>query len=217
MQMLDNDWLTNNPIDFEYKKYLLLAYDQQLSKKCDDQKIYPYFSDLIDKIKIVNEFQQNIKLFEQSKVSVSKIDWHNKKLLYHSLLTDPNFDEIKKIADYSKSILTDLYIKYRTLLDDVDGSIEISGCRVEIFNIYDGYIILRAGRREKIFRYEVVRILYPNPHYRLNTYKADMREYYNTRYTKNVFDVVFKEDYPMKESILPVYKRKFLETLFGFC
>lgn len=218
MQMLDNDWLTNNPIDFEYKKYLLLAYDQRLSIECDKQKLYPYFTDLVDKIKIVNEFLQNVRLFEQSRVSVSNIDWENKKLVYNSMLNDPNLDEVKKIAEYSKSVLYDLYTKYRQLLDNVDGSISISGCRVEIFNLYDGFLILKLGvGKEKIMKYEVNRILYPNPHYVLKTFKADLKEYYNNRYTKNVFDVIFKEDFPMKESILPVYKRKFLETLFGFC
>lgn len=216
MQMLDNDWLTNDPIDFEYKKYLLLAYDQQQLKKFEEKKIYPSFTDIMDKIKIVNEFLNSVKVFENSKLEIRDIDWVNNKLVYKSALSDPSLDEIKSIALYSKEILTDLYIKYRNLIDAVDESIVISGCRVEIFNLYDGYIIMKTGKQEKILEYEVYRVLYPQPHYVLKTCKANLKEYYSRRYNKNIFDVVFKEHFPMKESILPLYKKKFLECLFGF-
>jgi len=217
MQILTDDWLTEAPIDFEYKKYLLLAYDQKLTKECDEKKIYPCFNDIVDKMKIVNDFLDNVKYFEQSRMGITSIDWNTKKIVYQSLLIDPNFDEVKAIALYSKILLTDLYDKYRKLIDDVDNSISISGSRVEIFNLYDGYIILRGYGIEKVLEYEVVRLLQPKPHYVLKTRKADLKEYYLKRYTKNVFDVIFKESFPLKESTLPVYKRKFLENLFGFC
>lgn len=214
--MLTNDWLTNDPIDFEYKKYMLLAYNQRQTKFYEEKKIYPHFTDIVDKLKIVNEFLQNIKLMENSKVRVVDINWINKTLNYASLVDDSSLDEIKSIAKYSKEILVDLYVRYRNLLDSVDESIVVSGCRTEIFNLYDGYIILKGDGREKILEYTVYRKIVPHPHFVLKTCKADMKEYYTKRYVRNVFDVIFKEHYPMKESILPVYKKKFLETLFGF-
>lgn len=216
MQILNNDWLTNDPIDFEYKKYLVLAYNQKLDKICNQQKLYPTFTDIIDKLKIVNEFLQNTKYLEQSKLEIANIDWANQSIKYKSIIDDSLINQVKEIAVFSKEILIELYDKYRKLLDEVDESIVISGCRVEIFNLYDGYIILKFDGKEKILEYEVVRVLYPHPHYILKTRKADLKEYYTTRYTKNIFDIIFKEHFPMKESIIPVYRRKFLESLFGF-
>lgn len=216
MQMLENDWLTNDPIDFEYKKYLLLAYDQHHTKICDAQKIYPSFSDIVEKLKIVNQFLQNVKVLEESKLEIKDVDWLSQRIIYSSQIADRSLDEIKQTAVFSKDILVELYRKYRNLLDDVDNSIEISGCRVEIFNLYDGYIIMRGFGKEKILEYEVYRKIHPEPHYILKTCKADLKKYYTKRYTKNVFDVIFKEDYPLRESIFPVYRRKFLEVLFGF-
>lgn len=214
MQMLNNDWLTNDPIDFEYKKYLILAYEQHQSKFCDDGKLYPNFTDLIDKVKLVNEFIKGVNFIEQSKLEITEIQ--TKGFQYKSLLTHSHLDEVKQIAQYSKEIFADLYIKYRKLLDEVDESIVISGCRVELFNMYDGYIILKYEGKEKILEYEVVRLLYPKPHYILKTRKANLKDYYSNRLIKNVYDVIFTEHYPMKESILPVYQKKFLETVFGF-
>lgn len=216
MQILENDWLTNDPIDFEYKKYMLLAYDQHQTKFYDEKKIYPNFTDIVEKVKIVNQFLQNVKALEESKLEVKDIDWISKKITYSSQIADSSLDEIKLIAEYSKEILIELYMKYRNLLDDVDNSITINGCRVEIFNLYDGYIIMRGLGKERILEYTVYRKIHPEPHYVLKTCRANLKEYYSKRYTKNVFDVIFKEDYPLKQSILPVYKRKFLENLFGF-
>ncbi len=216
MQMLENDWLTNDPIDFEYKKYLLLAYNQYHTKFCDNKKIYPGFTDIIEKIKIVNQFIQNIKALEESRLEIKDVNWFTQKIIYSSQINDNSLDEIKQIATFSKDILVELYRKYGNLLDDVDNSITIIGCRVEIFNLYDGYIIMNGFGKERILEYEVYRKLHPEPHYILKTSKANLKEYYTKRYTKNVFDVIFKEDYPLKQSILPVYRRKFLEVLFGF-
>lgn len=214
--MLENDWLTNDPIDFEYKKYMLLAYEQRHTKICDEKKIYPSFTDIVEKVKIVNQFLQNVKALEDSKLEVKDVDWMSKRITYTSQIADSSLDEIKQIAQYSKEVLVELYRKYRNLLDDVDNSISISGCRVEIFNVYDGYIIMRGFGKERILEYEVYRKIHPEPHYVLKTCKANLKEYYSKRYTKNVFDVIFKEEYPLKQSIFPVYRRKFLEQLFGF-
>ncbi len=47
MSKLTQNWLTDGLIDFEYKKYILLAYLQQVGKSFSKQELYPTFSDLI--------------------------------------------------------------------------------------------------------------------------------------------------------------------------
>ena len=37
MQFLDKNWITENHIDFEYKKYVLLAYLQHVSEHFTEQ------------------------------------------------------------------------------------------------------------------------------------------------------------------------------------
>ena len=43
---LDPEWIYKEPLDFEYKKYTLLAYLQKCDKNFDDLKIYPDFVEL---------------------------------------------------------------------------------------------------------------------------------------------------------------------------
>ena len=47
MKKLEKDWLTSGLIDFEYKKYILLAYLQEVKGNFDSNKLYPHLSDLI--------------------------------------------------------------------------------------------------------------------------------------------------------------------------
>jgi hypothetical protein len=216
MQKLENDWLTSGLIDFEYKKYLLLAYDRDHTSFYKSKKLYPHFEDVIEKLKIVNEFLSKINYLEESKKEIDFFDIVNKRIIYHSLIKDESMDEVKAIARYSKEILVDIYSKYRKLLDEVDSNVIISGCKVEIFNSYDGYIILKYQNKEKILRYEIYRLIYPYPHFVVKTGKVDLKEYYSDRYMKNVFDVSFKEMFPLKESMIPVFRKKFLEKVMGF-
>jgi len=217
MQKLDNNWLTSDPIDFEYKKYLLLAYDQASTNYLDQKKIYPYLTDIIDKIKIVNEFLSNTKKMEESKTSVVGFDLKNMQAVTQSLVDDKSLNEIKAIAQFSKEILVDLYMKFSGLLEEVNNNIIISGCKVEIFNPYTGFIILKYdNNKEKILYYEVIRKIHPHPHFVLKTYKADLTDYYDARFKKNVFDVIFKEMYPLKETNIPVFRKKFLLNILGF-
>jgi hypothetical protein len=46
MRNLEKDWLTAGLIDFEYKKYLLLAYLQSVKTNFKEKKLYPDLSDL---------------------------------------------------------------------------------------------------------------------------------------------------------------------------
>ena len=43
---LDPEWIFQDPIDFEHKKYTLLAYLQKCDKRFDELKIYPDFVEL---------------------------------------------------------------------------------------------------------------------------------------------------------------------------
>lgn len=214
-ELLSDFWLTSDPIDFEYKTYLILAYEQKNKNELNSKKIYPYLTDVVDKLFYVNEFLKNMTSFENSAKEVDKIDWLNKELIYKSKINDNSFDEIKKTARFSKLILTNLYIDFKNLYDDVDGSIVISGNRFSIFDKYQGYLIMKYGKKEKILNYEIYKTLFPEPTFHLKTSKANLSKYYTTRYNRNIFEIIVNETYPPKETTIPVIRRKFLMHLLG--
>ena len=47
MEKLSQDWLTQGLIDFEYKKYVLLAYLKTAKESFGRVELYPFLTDLV--------------------------------------------------------------------------------------------------------------------------------------------------------------------------
>ena len=66
METLSKNWITENHIDFEYKKYVLLAYLQNVSDNFSDHRLYPFLSDLVEHYRSLKILKDNKKnLFER--------------------------------------------------------------------------------------------------------------------------------------------------------
>jgi hypothetical protein len=216
-QILSDQWLTSDPIDFEYKKYLLLAYEQKMMKEYQKKKVYPSLTDIVDKLKYVNDFLKSANIFEKSSMSIKKIDWLKKELQYESNIQDDMFDDLKLTTILARNILSDLYLQFKNLYDEVDDSIMITGSKFTIFDKYDGYLLVKydKGKKEKIMKYDIYKVLHPEPEFRLKTAKASMKEYYTERFMKNIFEVTLNDEFPTKASSIPVFRRKFLLHVMG--
>src|SRR5258706_11062328 len=103
MNQLNPDWLTEGIVDFEYKKYILLAYLQSVSKNFDEKKLYPFLSDLLlhynNLVTIKNNKTFVSNLFPKE---VSKMDLENFTLEYEKMLMDDSYmGEVEAILDYA--------------------------------------------------------------------------------------------------------------------
>jgi hypothetical protein len=217
MQHLNNDfWLTSDPIDFEFKNYIMLAYKQKMMDYHSQEKLYPYFTDITEKLKYVTDFLKSIVYFENSAREVQRIDWLNQEIEYKSKINDNTFDELRKIATMSKDILSDLYVNFKNLYDEVDESMEITGSHYSLFNKYDGYIVMKGkGFSERLMKYYIYRVIDPEPAFHLKTTRPIIKQYYEERLRKNFFEVIVNDKYPAKETAIPVFRKKFIEHVVG--
>ena len=55
---LSENWFLEGTLDFEYKKYLLLAYLQHVSREFAEVRLYPSFSELIFHYQNLHAFQE---------------------------------------------------------------------------------------------------------------------------------------------------------------
>ena len=62
MKELKFDWLTEGLIDFEYKKYILLAYLKEVRHNFSMNRLYPYLSDLVFHYRNLQQIQNNKKM-----------------------------------------------------------------------------------------------------------------------------------------------------------
>ena len=59
MERLEDDWLTEGLIDFEYKKYLLLAYLKCVRDSFHRVELYPFLADLVSHYRNMTALKEN--------------------------------------------------------------------------------------------------------------------------------------------------------------
>lgn len=96
------DWVVNEPIDFEYHEYKILAYFQKVAQDLDEFKLYPHFRDI--SLGFAN--YSNLK----SKDRYIKILNNIKDIDDEILLSDLEFCDIPKMS-------TSDYNEYRTIVE----------------------------------------------------------------------------------------------------
>ena len=106
MKSLSKDWITEKHIDLEYKKYVLLAYLQEVSNNFEENKIYPFLSDLINHYKrLIDLRKDTINLQEQfpDKLKGIEVGGDNSvRLLYEKLYQNNDLiQELESIISYS--------------------------------------------------------------------------------------------------------------------
>ena len=118
MIKLENTWFIDGMIDFEYKKYLLLAYLQSVEKNFTFNKLYPDLAELVNHYKNLDDFL-NIKNAASGSFpkELKGIDLDRFVLKYEQMLNnDRVLDEIMKIIDYSLPV-------FRKYLEGGEGDI----------------------------------------------------------------------------------------------
>ena len=68
MTELSKDWLTQGLIDFEYKKYILLAYLKNVRQNFQGQILYPFLSDLVFHYRNLLSIRENKQLIYENNI-----------------------------------------------------------------------------------------------------------------------------------------------------
>src|SRR3954467_10830915 len=103
MKQLSETWFTEGYIDFELKKYTLLAYLQQISQYFDENKLYPQLSDMIFHYNNLVAFRENKKyLQEQFPKKLTGVQLKKLQVLYELLVEDDELmQELEDIINYA--------------------------------------------------------------------------------------------------------------------
>ena len=65
MKQLSETWFAEGRIDFELKKYTLLAYLQEINKHFSENKLYPQLADIIFHYNNIVAFRENKKYLQE--------------------------------------------------------------------------------------------------------------------------------------------------------
>lgn len=233
MENLDKNWITEGRIDFEYKKYLLLAYLQKVHHYFLNHRLYPYLSDLIvhhkNLIEIKNH-KDNIKNnFPQR---FSHIDFEKISLIYEKIIEDDNtMQEIDQIAQFAIEQIQQEWKVGKEIYDTIEHHMSISPVGISPIRNDYGYLLIALPKEDTyIYSYQVS--IYENAHesYRAiktefvdayqrtisNTFEAmktQLIRKYKTIANPATFLVQVNKDYPLNEAVLPIAKRRLIQMI----
>jgi hypothetical protein len=169
MKTLDKNWITENIIDFEYKKYLLLAYLQEVSSQFEEQKLYPALSDLIFHYRnLIRLRESKNMLFESFPERMVKPDLEQFKITYEKMVGDDEImHEIEQIINYSIPKIEYQLSDGKKIYDFVEEHLHISPVGILPLHPSEGYLMLKnAGENEtRVYEYQIT--IFDNPNERL--------------------------------------------------
>ena len=236
---LSHNWLTEGWIDFEYKKYILLNYLNQINEKFYKQKLYPFIS------QIMNHYQQLIHI-KENKSSLQQqfpqkavgINFQKLALTYETLLKDDEkMDEIEQIIRYAIPQMHHTIQQGKNLYNKVEKSLWIFPVGVNTLYEKEGVLFLQPLKQKvKIYRYVMGQVLKEDQHKKEpyisvyfeyictekpsytevleETKRKFLKKYSGLRYS-SVFGAVSKKYYPVEETLLPITKRMLAQHIMS--
>src|ERR1700679_219709 len=103
MKELSQNWFIEGSLDFEYKKYILLDYLQEINRHFDKSKLYPNLTDLIFHFNNLLYFRTNKTMLQQAfPQRLTKADIEAVTLTYKKIADDDTtMREIELIINYA--------------------------------------------------------------------------------------------------------------------
>jgi hypothetical protein len=154
MATLSENWLTEDLMDFEYKKYMVLAYLQDVKKHFKEQKLYPDFAELISHYQNLITLKNNTTNLENNfKKTLNGIDFTNFKLQYKSVIDDESLNELKQIIDFTEPLFKNELGIGKNIFDFAEQ--HILSDHIGILPIYktEGYFILFPFQSQQVIVY----------------------------------------------------------------
>ncbi|WP_439882021.1 hypothetical protein ACSX1A_02440 [Pontibacter sp. MBLB2868] len=236
MSTLPVNWLTEGLIDFEYKKYLLLAYLQTAKTEFGQKRLYPVFSDLIVHYRNLQQVKEHKKLvYEQFPQRISRADFEKLELVYEKIVEDDEtMQQIEEIIQYASPLFGEVLEEGKELYDFVERHLEISSVGITPIYHNEGYLFLEAypGKETQVYLFRITVFENTYEKYRgintqlLQTVRRGLAQTHETLKVQLVkerqelpnpatFAVISKVPVPLENSLLPIAKRTLVKFVAG--
>lgn len=234
MEKLDKDWITNGLIDFEYKKYVLLAYLQHVKNNFDQARLYPFLSDLIEHYKDAQSFNNRKTLLKSGfPKEITKIDLEKLKLSYEAMTPDSELMQaLEEIVEYAIPEMKNTLGLGKELYDTVESDLRIEPIGIVPLYRDEGYVMLEMapGKKTDIYQYKISRFMMSGEGFRsiylklirsmrrglgetFEGIKLGLIKTYQSLPNPATFLLQANKPYPISETVVPVAKRLVLQTV----
>ena len=144
MKTLSETWFAEGYIDFELKKYTLLAYLQQINKGFTENKLYPQLTDIIFHYNNIVAFRDNKKFLQNHfPKRLTGVELEKLSLFYMQVIEDTELmKELEDIIDYASDEMQHTINDGTEIYEFVEEKINIQPIGLVPLDISEGYFFL---------------------------------------------------------------------------
>jgi hypothetical protein len=234
MDKLKDNWLTDGLIDFEYKKYQLLAYFQNVKKSFKRVELYPFLSDMIFHYRNLILLKENKTLIRDSiPKELSPESMKNMVLNYRRIIDDDLvMQEIESIMEFALPQFKDSLDEGSFIYEYVESKCEISPVGLTSLYVDEGYLFVTQPpeKETNVYRYQTTlfnqsaeplrgihtEFLLTAERSLSNTYenlKLNLIKQYAALPNPSVYLVSSKVKFPYVQTLMPVAKRLLVKQI----
>jgi hypothetical protein len=233
MKQLSETWFVEGNIDFESKKYTLLAYLQNVNSYFDAQKLYPQMADIIFHYNNIVAFKENKRFLQQQfPKRLTGIQIQKLELLYEEMIADNELmAELEDITQYASLKIKRTIDMGAEIYNTVEEAMNITPVGLLPLQSNEGYFLLSQSgdRYTRVYHYYLSFFERHNDRYRalksnfvdewernfVNTYESIKAELLRRDRQLNpaVYAIESKKPYPLEETLLPIAKRNLVRYI----
>ena len=234
MGNLNEDWLVEGLIDFEYKKYQLLGYFKQIKREFQNTHLYPSLSELIFHYRNLKSVKENKDVFKDKfPKNISTADFEKLKFSYKLLIEDNEIiQELEEIIGYALPKFQLMIEEGTEIYEFVEHHMEFEP--IGIMPIYndEGYLLLNRDKSRDltIYRYQTSVFESADEKYKglqiqyisndfvdfsrsFEQVKIDLTKADSSLPNPAAYLITYKMGFPEEPTVLPVAKRMLMRYL----
>ncbi|HEY4653537.1 MAG TPA: hypothetical protein VIH22_03430 [Cyclobacteriaceae bacterium] len=234
MDQLSRDWLTQGLIDFEYKKYILLAYLKTVSDSFGKSELYPFLADLVFHYRNLAAIRDNKSILRESfPREISQEEFRKLELSYKKMIEDDEImAELEEIIEFAIPQIKSSLQEGSVIYEYVESQCEISPVGVTPLYAREGYLFIAQTpeKQTNVYRYQVsifegsheqlrslntefIESVRKKPLYTYERIKLDLVSRFKDLPNPATYLIISKMKFPFSETLMPVAKRLFVKHL----
>ncbi|MBC6400107.1 MAG: hypothetical protein GDA51_07025 [Ekhidna sp.] len=234
MNTLKHDWLTEGLIDYEYKKYILLAYLKDVKSRFNQSELYPFMADLVFHYRNLIKVKESKELLHDNfPKSLSRADFAKLQLTYDKIVNDDEvMCQIEEILLFALPRIRDILEEGKELYEFVEENIEMVPVGLTPIYADEGYLLINQDNQADvaIYRYQMTLFEHAEEKYRsLNTHyirnevrkinktyeniKIELTRSYSDLPNPATYAAISKLKFPLESTVLPIAKRMLVRRI----
>jgi len=234
MKTLSQTWFADGYIDFELKKYTLLAYLQEISKHFDANRLYPQLADLIFHYNNIVAFRENKRfLQEQFPKRLTGIQIQHLQVLYEAMIEDDELMvELEEIINFAAGTMKQTINSGTEIYEFVEDKLNILPVGIMPLDHTEGYFLLCEGKAHNTWVYQYRLSIFEKHDEKYRSIKTEFIDVWQRNFVNSyenikgelirnrselpnpaVYALETTLSFPLEETLLPVAKRSLVRYI----